>query len=234
MNKQKIREKPVVLLASAVLLLGLGGAAIQTVVSPTATGDVTVEKGFDLAIKDVTDGTVNDEQSFTLTKASGSTFNVSYVKENLANDKTEGLVEPYVLDMSGTSLDTANIERIDFDAVQTATEEEGSTVPKGRTANFTMVWDSQGNLVTDKSSGYYDITSSDYDNDQESEIVICVGDDNGMKFGPNERWEANQRVDTRSTFPTGDVTATLEMVSMYNPSTGSYSEEALACGQYSK
>jgi len=230
--KQKMVERPVVLTAALLLVLGGGAAAVQTVVSPTATGTVSVDTGYNLSVDDVTSGSVDGPQSFTITSASGSTWNVSYTKENLANDKTEGLAEPYVLDKSGTDLDAANVERIDFDAVQTTPQSLGSSVPAGRTANFTLVWNATGHLVQDSGAGYYNITAADYDSDSEDEIVVCVGDSDGLQFGPNETWNAQQRVDTRSSFPTGDISATVEMVSLYDPSTGDHSSEAANCGQY--
>lgn len=234
--RQKASEKPVTVVLSGLLLLGLGSAAVTTVVSETVTADVSVEEGMRFEVTDTT-GTLDDSQSFSVNTAQGSQFSFDIVKENRANDKTQDLVEVVVLDSDSGDVAAETLERVNFQATQQATQGDGSTVPQGTTVDYTVSVAQDGTIDESQNGDYLFVGNADTDSDSDSEAVICVanpggGLGQGMTFGPNETWEADYTVDTQSTFTDGTVDVNSYLAAAVNPETGSTSQQAQYCPQY--
>lgn len=234
--RQKASEKPVTVVLSGLLMLGLGSAAVNTVVSETVTGDVSIEEGMRFEVTDTT-GTLDDSQSFTVDTAQGSDFSFDVTKENRANDKTQDLVEVVVLDSDSGDVHAATLESVNFQATQKATQDDGSTVPQGTSVDYTVSVAQDGTIDESQNGDYLFVGNADTDSDSDSEAVICVanpggGLGQGMTFGPSEKWEADYTVDTQSTFTDGTVDVNSYMAAAVNPETGSTSQQAQYCPQY--
>lgn len=218
----------------AVLLIATGSATAVTaaIVFGSITGTGTVDEGLQFNPKAVSgNGQVTEDGGFTFEVNQGGEFSFEFAKENLANDKTQPLVESVVIDGNNTGLSHKTLEKVSFYAKQTTLESEGSTVPKGRTVDLSMSWDSKGE-VTDNGADYLDVTSKDVDSDGNKEIIVGIGDEDGMIFGPNEHWNAEYTINTQTNFPETNLTVDAKLASKYNPEKGKLSDVAKIMPQY--
>lgn len=234
--KQLALDKPVTALAALLLTVGMGTAAVSTVISGTVNGDLTVQNGMKYEVTDTT-GNQQDSTAFTVDTAQGSQFSFDIVKENRANDNTQDLVEVVILDAQNSDVQAETLEQVNFQATQTETEDNGATVPQGTTVDYTVNVSQDGTIDESNNGDYLFIGNAETDDDTHSEAVVCVanpggGLGQGMTFGPNETWEASYTVDTQSTFTSGTVNVDSYLAAAVNPSTGSLSETAQYCPQY--
>lgn len=237
-HKIEVLGKTVPTALVALLLVGGGSAAVATVLATPISGSGTVSPGFQFQLDGVSGAasdadTTNNE--FTVDMASGSSFGFALQKENLANDETEALVETVVLD-ADTDLQASTLERVNFWANQTTTEEDGSTVPQGTTVNYNLTWNQTGHMDDSENGDYLYATTTDVDSDESTEVLVCVANpelrDDGMTFGPSEHWNASYEVDTQTSFDADTIDVNSSIRTVYNPETQGLSDVVAECPQY--
>lgn len=238
-SKKNILKLSAVLSALFLVLIGIGQSALTNSYSETAGGTVQVEKGFFLGLNSsstegFTSGKISDNIS------SGGVLDLGFRMKNRANDRSQPAVEVFTVDMPGTDLTWRELESF-------KTGRENDT---DHSRQYNLKIDPKGDpeleeehfkggevvfnqTVSSTESRSFGIVNADSDSDSYDELLICVSDGDGYTHSSNETWKGNITIDTKSSFPSGDIGIRYSLMGLYDPETGSHPSTVRECPQIS-
>lgn len=237
------KSLPVVAVLLALTVAGAG--AVTLVVTDTATGEGTVTQGMEY--RDLTAGgsatVASGGTNWSIDVASGGQFSIGYVKENLANEKTEPLVETIVLDGGDTSLTASMFENVTFEAY-TPSESNVTHLDSSNPLVEYVEYDDSGAQAHGSGNTYLRTVEVDSDGDSETELLVCVGDEHGgdnvatpdsrdgMAFAGEEIWDGTFEFDTSSYMPSDtQLDLTMQLNTLFDGQ-GGVNPMVTQCPQY--
>lgn len=237
--KKAILKLPAVLTVLFLVLVGIGQSALTNSYSETAGGTVRVEKGFFLGLNSsstegYTSGKINGNIS------SGGSVNLDFKMKNRANDRSQPAVEVFAVDMPETDLTWRELESFKTDRKNDTAHSRNyafSVDPKGNPEleeeHYVDGKEVFNQTVSSTESKSFGIVNTDTDSDSYDEMLVCVSDSNGYSHSSNETWKGGITIDTKTSFPSGDIGIRYSLMGLYDPETGSHPPIVRECPQVS-
>ncbi len=221
---------------------GLANAAINQKFSETVSGNMHVSKGINFTVDNVSGKT--SPTSFESDMGSGGGVSMVLKKVNKVDDVSDPSVETLVIDSEGNDLSWKYLESVgsfrnssvsearmyDFDV---GVRGEPSIMEKHFTGygtdNRSLTYNE---TVSSNTNNYFGVANADVDSDSLDEVIVCIAEGEGTRYGSKEEWSGNMSIDTKSSFPTGTVSMEMDIMALYNPETGAHPEKVRKCPQY--
>lgn len=223
-----------------ILSAGVGNAAVSNLFSDTVNGNLTVEKGLKYRLNPETTNTKTN--SFTTQTASGGVLTFNFSKMNQANDETQPSVELIQLDLKDKELNWKYFESISSNRQTNQSRKNfGLNIDsKGNPSLTEKHWKKENSsekilfnkTVSDTSNKEFGIINTNLDEDLENEVLICIAGTNGKTYKEGESWNGTFEIDTKSSFPSGEIEVTAGIQGLYNLETGSIAGKVRKCPQY--
>lgn len=234
---EKVELKPLVYsIAVFSLLIGLGGAAVTNNYSDTAKGDLKVQKGFYLGINSGGSGGYSGSIE-ARNLSSGGFLDFGFKIRNRANDRSQPAVQVLSLsadqDLTWRELESLEIKRengtgysrehlLDVDARGEPSLRE---VYRNQTSK---TFEQEVGSTSGRGIG---VANADVNSDSVDEILVCVSESEGRLYTSNEAWKGDISIDTKTSFPSGDLELNYRLVGLYDPETGTHPAAVRECPQ---
>lgn len=227
----------------SILTIGLGDAAISNRFSNTVEGNIKVSKGITYSLSPKLDNSSGSE-TFKDSLSSGGSLNLKISKKNLADDISQPSVETIVIDMEGESITWRELEKITSFRHKNKVARNYSLSISSRgnprlleqhiegyeTPNQSLTYDKTVSSTENKEFG---VVNADTDADSQDEILICIAGSKGRRYSQNEEWNGSMTIDTKSSFPTGEISIKAGIMGLYDPETGAHPDIVRKCARFS-